>query len=165
MGPRMPDWTADPIALLAIAAGFAGVVMFQHARVQTTLLRRRISTGAGSVVVDPATGLFSANAAWQCIRAESNRALRLDRPLDVWIGTATDAAELDELGRSLVFDMPAGAMGIRVAPAQVCVVSCAGSAAAPVHVEQQLVWQSLRVEPGDEAAASALAFVSEATHG
>ena len=110
MRPEMPAWTTDPIALLAIAAGFAGVLMYVHARVQTTLLRRRIGSGAGSVVVDPATGLFSAAAAWQCIRAESNRALRLDRPLDVWIGTATDAGELDTLGRALVFDMPAGAM-------------------------------------------------------
>ena len=31
----------------------------------------------------------------------------------------------------VVFDMPAGAMGIRIAPSRVCVVTCAGAGAAP----------------------------------
>lgn len=161
----MPTWSTDPIVLLAIAAGGCGVVLLVHARLQSKLLRRRVASGAGTVVVDPATGLFSANAAWQCIRAEANRALRLGRPLDVWIGTATDAAELDARGRELVFDMPAGAMGIRVDSTRVCVLSCAGSAAAPLEVVDDLDWRTLRVEPGDEAAATALAFVSEVTSG
>ncbi len=159
----MPTWSTDPIVLLSIVAGGCGVLMLVHARVQAKLLRRRIASGGGTVVVDPATGLFSANAAWQCIRAEANRALRLGRPLDVWIGTAADAAELDTHGRELVFDMPAGAMGIRVDARRVCVLSCAGAAAAPLAVADELDWRSLRVEPGDEAAATALAFVSEVT--
>lgn len=161
----MPAWSTDPVVLPAIAAGCCGVLLLVHARLQSRLLRRRIVSGAGAVVVDPATGLFSANAAWQCIRAEANRALRLGRPLDVWMGTAADAAELDARGRELVFDMPAGAMGIRVDATRVCVLSCAGPAAAPLDVVDALDWRSLRVEPGDEAAATALAFVSEATGG
>jgi hypothetical protein len=161
----MPTWSTDPVVLLAIAAGGCGVLLLVHARLQSKLLRRRIATGASTKVVDPATGLYSAAAAWQCIRAEANRALRLGRPLDVWIGTAGDAAELDARGRELVFEMPGGAMGIRVDPTRVCVLSCAGSAAAPLDVVDDLDWQSLRVEPGDEAAATALAFVSEVTRG
>ena len=159
----MPAWSTEPALLFALAAGVAGLVLLTHARVQSRMLRRRIATGGVTRVVDPATGLFAAAAAWQCIRAEANRALRLERPLDVWIGSAGDAAELDARGRELVFDMPAGAMGIRIDPTRVCVLSCAGAAAAPLDVAEGLAWQSLRVQPGEEAAATALAFVSEVT--
>ena len=165
MGSVMPTWSTDPIVLLAVAAGLVGVLLLVHARVQSTLLRSRIASGATARVVDPATGLFSAAAAWQCIRAEANRALRLERPLDVWVGTASDAAELDARGRELVFDMPGGAMGIRIDPTRVCVLSCAGDSAAPLRVVDDLAWRSLRVAPGEEAAATALSFVSEASHG
>ncbi len=159
----MPAWSTDPVVLLSIVASCFGMLLLVHARVQSKLLRRRVASGAGTVVVDPATGLFAANAAWQCIRAEANRALRLGRPLDVWIGTAADSAELDRRGRELVFDMPGGAMGIRVDATRICVLSCAGSAAEPVGVVDDLNWCSMRVEPGEEAAATALAFVSEVT--
>jgi hypothetical protein len=151
----------DPSVLFAVAAGSTGLVLLVQARVQSRLLRRRIANGDTSIVVDPATGLFSAAAAWQCIRAEANRALRLGRPLDVWLGSAEDAHVLDVRGRELVFDMPAGAMGIRVSPSRVCVVTCAGAGAAPDSVTSDLVWRSKTIPPGEDAAAAALAFVSE----
>lgn len=153
----------DPLVLSSIAAGTFGVALLTQARVQANLLRSRIATGSSSVVVDPATGLFSSAAAWQCIRAEANRAARLARPLDVWIGAAGDQAELDSLGRDLVFEMPGGATGIRVGDRHVCVVSCAGEAASPTSVADELAWSSRRIAPDEHAAAVALAFVTEAT--
>lgn len=151
----------EPAFLLAVAAGTAGSVLLLQARLQSRLLRRRIATGAGTVAVDPATGLWSAAAAWQCIRAEANRALRLGRPLDVWVGTALDTATLEARGRALVFDLPAGAMGIRIDDTHVCVLSCAGSGELPAQVRGDLDWRSTSLEPGEEAAAGALAFLSE----
>jgi hypothetical protein len=154
----------DPSVLIAVAAGTTGLVLLLQARVQSRLLRRRIASGDTSIVVDPETGLYSAAAAWQCIRAEANRALRLGRPLDVWVGTAEDAHVLDIRGRELVFDMPAGAMGIRIAPSRICVVTCAGAGAAPNAVAAELAWRSKSIDPGDDAAATALAFVAEEDH-
>ena len=154
----------QPALLIALAAGVLGAALLVHARLQARLLRQRIASGTSTVVVDPATGLYCAAAAWQCIRAEANRALRLERSLDVWIGAASDAAELDRHGRELVFSMPAGAMGVRIDPRHVCVISCAGDAAAPNDVVDSLQWRTMRVEPGEHAATDALAFVSEVTH-
>lgn len=151
----------DPTVLLAIFAGTAGALLLVQARVQARLLRRRIATGAGAVVVDPATGLWSSSAAWQCIRAEANRALRLGRQLDVWIGTASDGPQLDEHGRALVFDMPSGAMGIRIDERSVCVLSCAGPTAEPTKLAADLQWRTATFEPGEHAAVAALAFVSQ----
>jgi hypothetical protein len=139
-------------------------LLLVQARLQARLLRRRIATGTGTEVVDPATGLWSSAAAWQCIRAEANRALRLDRRLDVWIGTAADGSELDERGRELVFDMPSGAMGIRIDDTNVCVLTCAGRAAEPTRLASELRWRSAAFEPGEQAAAEALAFVSQEVH-
>lgn len=149
----------DPGILLAIVAGAFGTVLLVQARLQSRLLRRRIATGAGTVAVDPATGLFSSAAAWQCIRAEANRALRLERPLEVHVGQASDTALLDAAGRDLVFDMPAGAMGIRLDGTRVCVLSCAGGDA-PESRLAGLDWRSTRIEPGEQAAATALAWIS-----
>lgn len=149
----------DPAILLAVVAGTVGTVMLVQARLQSRLLRRRIGTGAGTVAVDPSTGLFSSAAAWQCIRAESNRALRLRRTLDVHVGRAADTAQLDAAGRELVFDMPAGAMGIRLDGTRVCVLSCAGGDS-PGERLRGLEWRSTRIEPGEQAAATALAWIS-----
>lgn len=149
----------DPAILLAVVAGTLGTVLLVQARLQSRLLRRRIATGAGTVAVDPATGLFSSAAAWQCIRAEANRALRLGRALDVHVGRAPDAAQLDAAGHELVFDMPAGAMGVRLDDTRVCVLSCAGGDA-PGSRLRLLDWRSTRIEPGEQAAATALAWIS-----
>ncbi len=150
----------DPAVLLALAAGGAGAFLLIQARLQARLLRRRIATGAGTVAVDASTGLWSAAAAWQCIRAEANRALRLGRPLDVWIGATDDVAALDERGRELGFDLPAGSMAVRLDGTHVCVVSCAGSGEAVLRVAPDFTWRSTSIEPNEHAAAEALAFVS-----
>lgn len=149
----------DPVVLLATVAGGAGALMLVQARVQARMLRRRIATGASSVAVDRSTGLWSADAAWQCIRAEANRALRLGRPLDVWIGAADDADRIDERGRELMFDLPGGAMGIRLDPTSIVVLSCAGSGELPDTVTAGLQWRSTSIEPGEDAAREALSFV------
>lgn len=146
----------DPAILLALVAGTIGTVLLIQARLQSRLLRRRIATGAGTIAVDPATGLFSSAAAWQCIRAEANRALRLGRPLEVHVGEAPDTARLDAAGRDLVFDMPAGAMGIRLDGTRVCVLSCAGGDAPTDGLD----WRSTTIDPGEQAAATALAWIS-----
>lgn len=153
----------DPMLLAGIAAAAAGLLLMGQAHIQSRLLRRRIASGANSIAVDPATGLFSAAAAWQCIRAEANRSARLGRPLDVWIGTAADAAALDAGGRELAFAMPAGAAGIRVDRTRLCVVSCAETAQTPASTVEHLDWTTRRIEPGEHAAHDAFAFVSEAT--
>ncbi|MCB0880558.1 MAG: hypothetical protein KDB25_09300 [Leucobacter sp.] len=149
----------DPAVLLAITAGGAGAVLLVQARVQSRLLRRRIASGTGTQVIDPPTGLWSSSAAWQCIRAEANRALRLGRPLDVWVGTADDSGVLDRRGRELLFDLPGGSMGIRIDDTRVCVLSCAGSGELPAQARADLQWRSTSLEPGEEAAAGALAFL------
>lgn len=159
----MPTLLTDPLVLASVAAGVVGLVLLVQARLQSRLMRARVVTGASSIAVDPATGLFSPAAAWQCIRAEANRAARLSRPLQVWVGTARDGAELDLHGRELTFDMPAGATGIRVGHRHLCVVSCAGDAASPVDLVEQLDWSSRSIAHGEHAASTALAFVSEAT--
>jgi hypothetical protein len=148
----------DPGLLFALTAGFAGALMLVQARTQARLLRRRIANGAGAV--DAATGLWSSAATWQCIRAEANRALRLGRPLDVWVGTADDADQLDARGRELVFDLPAGAMGIRVDATRVCVLTCAGSGDLSGPVAAQLAWRSTSFEPDEETAGAALEFIA-----
>lgn len=154
---------SDPLVLGSTAAGVLGLAMLVQARVQARLMRGRVASGASGMVVDPATGLFSPAAAWQCIRAEANRAARLGRPLHVWVGRAEDGAELDQLGRELAFDLPAGATGIRVGHRHLCVVSCAGDDASPLVVVEELEWRSHAVQPDEHAASAALAFVSEAT--
>lgn len=154
----------DPAVLFAIVAGSTGAVLLVQARLQARLLRHRIATGTGTAVVDPATGLWSSSAAWQCIRAEANRALRLERPLDVWVGTARDAPQLDEHGRALVFDMPGGAMGIRIDDTNVCMLTCAGISAEPTQLARDLRWRTASFEPGEQAAAAALAFVTTEVH-
>jgi hypothetical protein len=150
----------DPAVLVAALAGGVGAFLMLQARLQSRLLRRRVATGTGTVAVDPRTGLWSAAAAWQCIRAEASRSLRLGRPLDVWIGRSPDEAVLDERGQALAFDLPAGSMAIRIDPTHVCVLSCAGSGDAPQRAASDLTWRSTSIEPGEHAAAEALAFVS-----
>ncbi|MCW2922968.1 MAG: hypothetical protein JWM98_372 [Thermoleophilia bacterium] len=153
----------DPTLLAGLVAGTAGTLLLVQARVQSRLLRRRIASGAGTVAVDPATGLFSAAAAWQCIRAEANRSARLGRPLDVWVGTAADAAALDACGRELAFSMPPGATGMRVDRTRICVVSCAGDTGSPEAADLEgITWSSRRIAAGDDAATDAFAFMSEA---
>ena len=151
----------DPAVLAALVAGGTGAVLLVQARLQARLLRRRIANGAATALVDQSTGLWAPSTAWQCIRAESNRSLRLGRPLDVWVGAADDQDQLDAHGRELVFDLAAGAMGIRIDDTHVCVLSCANQGTPPDRIAQQLRWTSTSIEPGEEAAASALAYVSE----
>lgn len=155
----------DPLMLGGIAAGTAGLLLLAQAHVQSRLLRARIASGAGTIAVDPATGLFSAAATWHCIRAEANRSARLARPLEVWIGTAPDAVTLDVGGRALAFDMPAGASGIRLDRTHLCVVSCAATGASAAPPIDDVQWVRHQVPPSDEAAAAVMAFVSEATGG
>lgn len=150
----------DPAVLLAIVAGSAGLLLLAQAHVQSRLLRRRIATGAGTQVIDPATGLWSSTAAWQAIRAESNRALRLDRPLGVWVGTAPGPTELDEAGRALVFDLPGGAMGIRLDETNLCVVSCVAFDAADLAgAPSAMEWRSTSIAPSGTTAADTKAFI------
>lgn len=159
----MTNLLTQPLVLGSIAAAALGLAMLLQARLQARLMRGRVASGASGMVVDPATGLFSPAAAWQCIRAEANRAARLERPLHVWVGTAQDGAELDQLGRELAFDLPGGATGIRVGHRHLCVVSCAGDAASPLAVVEELEWRSHAISPDEHTASAALAFVSEAT--
>lgn len=156
----MASWLAEPLVVSGIALGAAGVALLVQSRVQVRMLRRRVAHGTGTAVIDPSTGLFSAAAAWQSIRGEANRAQRLQRPLDIWIGTAATPDELDAAGRSLVTALPEGATGVRVARDRVCVVSCSGSASPELPVA--LDWRTRRIAPGEDAAVQALAFLSEA---
>ena len=157
----MSERITDPLLLVALAACVTGTILLVQAHVQARLLRGRIARGDGSLVMDPATGLYSAASAWQCIRAEANRSARLGRPLHIWVGAAPDAAVLDEQGKALVFDMPAGATGIRIDRQHLCVVSCAGEPASPTGLLESMEWRSRSIEPGEDSATSALAFVSE----
>lgn len=159
----MPTPLTDPLVIASITAGTAGLVLLAQARVQSRLLRNRIAAGSGMGVVDAATGLFSSAAAWQCIRAEANRAARLERPLQVWVGAADDGTALDATGRELAFDMPAGARGVRIGDRHVCVLSCAGEAAAPTGLASELDWAARTIAPDEHAAAETLAFVAEVT--
>lgn len=159
MGRCMTSLT-EPLILSGIIAGSAGLFLLAQARLQSKLLRARIAHGIGTAIVDPATGLYSAAAAWQCIRAEANRAARLERPLDVWVAQATDAEQLDELGKELAFQLPAGATGVRLADDRLCVVSCTGADDVDTLAEE-LQWRSTQVPAGEHAARAALAFLSE----
>lgn len=159
----MPIAPTDPTVLASTAAGAIGLVLLLQARVQSRLMRRRVASGAGSIVVDPATGLHSHAAAWQCLRSEANRAARLERRLDVWVGTAEDGADLDRYGRELAFDLPRGATGIRIGHHHLCVVSCADEELTPMHVVEELEWVRRSIAPDEHAASMALAFVSEVT--
>jgi len=159
----MPTLLTDPLVLGSLAAGVLGLAMLVQARLQARLMRARVVSGSAGIVFDAPTGLYSAAAAWQCIRAEANRAARLSRPLRVWVAAAEDADELDLYGRELTFDMPAGATGIRVGQGHLCVVSCAGEGASPASVVEQLDWSARTIAPDEHAASTALAFVSEAT--
>lgn len=159
----MSSVMTDPLVLASLVAASLGTVLLAQARVQARLLRRRIASGSSAVVVDPATGLFAAGAAWQCIRAEASRATRLGRPLDVWLGSGVDADALDAQGRELVYTMPAGAMGVRLDERRLCVVSCADGDSTPADSARELTWSHRRVAPGEDAATAVLAFVSEAS--
>ncbi|MCW2926636.1 MAG: hypothetical protein JWM86_604 [Thermoleophilia bacterium] len=161
MSHRMDVSATSPALLLAVACATIGTVLLLHARVQSRLLRARIATGAGTIVMDPMTGLFSADAAWQCVRAEASRAARLARPLDVWVGIAPDSATLDVAGREVLFGLPPGAIGVRVAPDCVCVVTCADQGAVPEHLSDELTWTTRRVPLGEDAALEAFSIVSE----
>ena len=157
----MSDSFTDPILVAGLVAGTCGVIALVHAHVQGRLLRRRIANGIGTAIVDPATGLFSAAATWQCIRAEANRAGRLDRELDVWIGAAQDAPALEHRARELAFTLPRGAMGMRVDRHRICIVTCAPGTPPPKLVDG-LDWSYRQIPPGEHAAHHVLAFVSEA---
>lgn len=159
----MDAGTPSPILLAAIVAAIAGTLMVVQGRLQTTMLRRRLTSGVGTVVVDPATGLFSAAAAWQCIRAEANRSARLERPLTVLVGSAPDAASLDEHGRALAFDLPAGTRGIRIARRHVCLITCADALDPDPYELADMAWSARSIEPSATAANEVLAFVSEVT--
>jgi hypothetical protein len=150
----------EPVALMGFVAGAAGLFLLAQARLQSKLLRARVASGVGTAIVDPATGLFSAAAAWQCVRAEANRAARLDRALDVWLGTSSSSEQLDELGKELAFQLPAGSTGVRLAPDRVCIVSCAGADDID-QLADELTWRSISVPAGEDAARAALAFISE----
>lgn len=156
----MASLLTEPLVVIGIALGTAGIALLVQSRIQVRMLRRRVASGAGTAVIDPATGLFSAAAAWQSIRGEANRARRLQRPLDVWIGIAASADDLDHAGRALIGSMPDGATGVRVARDRVCVVSCSGGAS-PMSLPIELDWHSRRFEPGEDSAVQALAFLSE----
>ena len=145
---------------VATAALIVGIALAVQARLQVRLLRRRIASGAGTEVIDPATGLFAEAAAWQCIRAEANRAWRLERPLDIWIGTTSDEATLEASVRGLSFDLPAGSMGIRLAGHRVCVVSCAGTDLSP-SLPDAFRWRSRSIMASDSTAQHALTFLTE----
>lgn len=149
----------ETLTLLAAALGVIGVFMILQARMQSRLLKRRIAAGEGYNIVDPLTGLWSAEAAWQCIRAEANRSLRLGHPLDVWVGTTDNGEVIDTHGRAIIFELPAGAMGIRLNPNAICVVSCTGFGDLPNAVRGDLTWHSTSFEPGEQAASLTQNFV------
>jgi hypothetical protein len=155
-----PGTLTAPPFIAGLVFGVAGIALVAQARMQVRLLRRRLATGLGTEVIDPATGLFAEAAAWQCIRAEANRAHRLDRPLEIWVGTASSNEALEAGGRALVFDMPAGATGVRLAQQRICVVSCAGDAS-PERLLGEFDWRGRTIAPGDTAAQHALMFLSE----
>lgn len=157
----MPDFLTNPAVLTGIGLGSAGCLLLLQSRLQVRMLRRRVATGAGTAIVDPATGLFTAAAAWQSIRGEANRARRLGLPLDVWIGTSEEPGSLDAHGRALLDALPPGSLGVRLGRDRVCVLSCA-QPETPESMPVELDWRTHRVPPTSEAAAQALAFVSEA---
>lgn len=154
----------DPLFLAGLVAGFAGLLMMLQGRLQVRLLQRRIALGAGSAVFDAPTGLFAPSAAWHCIRAEANRAYRLGRPLDVWVGTAGSAAELDEVGRGVALGVGAGTTAIRLDDRRLCLVSCAGLQQ-PADLLVDIEWQRRRLPADADTAQNALAYVSDGTHG
>lgn len=156
---------ADPLTITSIALAAAGIGLLAQARMQSRLLRARIAAGSTTTVIDPATGLYSSQATWQCIRAEASRATRLQRSIDVWVGTAPDAAHMDRAGRELAFAMPPGATGIRVDGRRLCVVSCAGADASPTGLVDGMSWVRQRIEPGEHAATAAHRFVSSEVAG
>ena len=159
----MPTPLSDPLVLGSVAAGAIGALLLVQARLQARMMRSRVASGAGTIVTDPATGLYSPAAAWQCLRAEANRAARLERPLRVWVAAAPDREDLEVGGRALAFDLAAGATGIRVGERHLCVVSCAGEDASPVASATDLTWTQRTIAPDEHAASAALAFLSEAT--
>lgn len=161
MGRWMDAPSTATWLLIAFGMGAAGLVLVAHATVQARLLRRRIAQGLGTAVFDPATGMFSPAAAWQCLRAEGNRAARLQRPLDVWIATAKASADIDAAGRQLAFDLPGSATAVRIGRRQLCVVSCAGIDDPDAGAEGSLEWTRRCVPAGGDTAEQALAFVSE----
>jgi hypothetical protein len=154
--------SSHTIVLVAALLGAAGIALLVQSRLQITMLRRRVASGAGTAAVDPATGLFAAAAAWQRIRGEANRAHRLQRPLHVWVGSAPSSDALDAAGARLAEQLPIGAMGVRVTAAHVCLVSCV-DADPPTKLARDLEWNSCTIAPGDDAAAVALRFVAEVT--
>ncbi|MCW2971973.1 MAG: hypothetical protein JWN72_246 [Thermoleophilia bacterium] len=150
----------DPLLVTGLALAVAGVALTAQARLQVRLLQRRIASGAGTAIIDAPTGLFAEAAAWQCIRAEANRAWRLARPLDIWVGTARDASTFERSAKALAFDLPAGSMGVRLAEDRVAIVSCTGAdvaATLPAGIE----WRSRSIEASDTTAQHALMFLSE----
>jgi hypothetical protein len=151
----------DPPFIAGLTFTVAGIALAVQARVQVRLLRRRIASGHGTAVMDPSTGLFAEAAAWQCIRAEANRAWRLQRPLDIWVGAAPDEAALELGGRALAFDLPAGATGVRLAQQRVCIVSCAGSDDVDAQLPESFEWRSRSIEASDTTAQHALMFLTE----
>ncbi|MBC7460079.1 MAG: hypothetical protein H7287_01820 [Thermoleophilia bacterium] len=150
----------DPLLVIGLALGVAGITLAVQARLQVRLLQRRIASGAGTAIIDPSTGLFAEAAAWQCVRAEANRAWRLARPLDIWVGTARDASTFEQSAKALAFDLPIGSMGVRLAEDRVAIVSCTGAdvaAALPAGIE----WRTRSITASDTTAQHALMFLSE----
>lgn len=161
----MSVFITNPIFLTSLAAGCAGVLLLVQARMQSRMLRQRIASGAGTVVMDAATGLFSSAAAWQCVRGEANRAARLKRPLEVWVATAPDDETIDSLGRALAFELPSGATGIRIDERHVCLVTCVAEARPEHGALAELDWSHGTFEPSEHSAQAAHEFIAEATNG
>lgn len=150
----------DPALVAGIALGAAGITLAVQARIQVRLLQRRIASGVGTAIIDPATGLFAEAAAWQCIRAEASRAWRLHRPLDIWVGAARDDATLERSARALAFDLPAGSMGVRLTEGRICIVSCTGTDVGDA-LPESFEWRTRRIAASDTTAQHALMFLSE----
>lgn len=155
----------SPLVVGGIAAGTIGLLLLVQARLQARLLRQRIAQGIGTAAIDAATGLFSPAAAWQCVRAEANRASRLDRTLTLQIGAADTAETIDQCGRELTFVLPDGAMGIRLDPLRLCVVSCVDGDQPIGELVDGLTWTERTIAPSEHAPTDAIAFFSEAAHG
>lgn len=151
----------DPLVASGICAGGVGALLWASASLQTRALRRRIVTGSGTTAFDPGTGLFSAAAAIQCMRAEANRAHRLETHLNVWVGTGDDAASIDIAGRDLAMTMPGPVSGIRLSRSQLCLVSCVDWTPPSETPNGHLVWTTTQLDASPTVSHDALAWVAQ----
>lgn len=156
----MSSSLSNSLLILSVLLGTLGIVLVIQANFQIRMLRQRVSTGIGSAVIDPVTGLFAPSTIWQGIRSEANRSRRLKLPFYIWVAKASSKDNLEENGRLISENTPIRTTCVRLDDYTLCLLSC--TEIDPRPIANSLEWKH-KSFPSNEnnIVQNALDFIAE----